>query len=63
MSTPHSPDGEHPSVQTHEPKPLSPLNTDTVLRELFDLLEDYSPVWYTEENHHRAVAALKLAVR
>jgi hypothetical protein len=39
--------------------PLSRLNPATVLRELFELLEDYSPIWYTEENHDRAVAALR----
>ncbi len=30
-----------------------------VLRELFELLEDYGPAWYTQEFHDRAVAALK----
>ena len=30
----------------------------TVLEELFVLLEDYGPVWYTEEHHNRAVNAL-----
>ncbi len=29
-----------------------------VLRELFELLEDYAPIWYTEELHSRAAAAL-----
>lgn len=29
-----------------------------VLEELFLLLEDYAPVWYTEQHHNRAVAAL-----
>ena len=29
-----------------------------VLEELFLLLEDYAPTWYTEEHHNRAVAAL-----
>ena len=29
-----------------------------VLAELFELLEDYAPTWYTEEHHNRAVAAL-----
>jgi hypothetical protein len=29
-----------------------------VLEELFELLEDYAPTWYTEELHNRAVAAL-----
>ena len=29
-----------------------------VLRELFELLQDYAPIWYTEELHNRAAAAL-----
>jgi len=28
------------------------------LAELIALLEDYSPVWYTEEHHNRAISAL-----
>jgi hypothetical protein len=31
-----------------------------VLRELFNLLEQYAPAWYTEEHHNRAVAALRV---
>jgi hypothetical protein len=38
------------------PEPISPV---AVLQELFELLEDYSPVWYSQENHDRAVAALE----
>ena len=30
----------------------------SALRELFELLEDYAPTWYTEEHHNRAIAAL-----
>jgi hypothetical protein len=29
-----------------------------VLEELFELLEEYAPTWYTEEHHNRAMAAL-----
>lgn len=32
--------------------------TNAALRELFELLEDYAPAWYTEEHHNRAAAAL-----
>lgn len=39
----------------HRPKPITPV---AVLQELFKLLEDDSPVWYTQENHDRALAAL-----
>jgi len=31
-----------------------------VLRELFNLLEQYAPAWYTEKHHNRAVAALRV---
>ena len=27
-------------------------------QEMFNLLEEYAPTWYTEEHHRRAVAAL-----
>lgn len=30
----------------------------TALEELFVLLEDYGPIWYTQEHHDRAVHAL-----
>jgi hypothetical protein len=30
------------------------------LQLLFDLLEEYSPSWYTEEHHKQAYAALQL---
>jgi hypothetical protein len=33
--------------------------TREVLQELFQLLEEYAPTWYTEEHHNRAVAALQ----
>jgi len=40
------------------PEPLRVPATRDVLEELFELLEDYAPTWYTEEHHNRAVAAL-----
>jgi hypothetical protein len=39
-------------------RPKNVLSAQTVLRELFLLLEDYAPVWYTKEHHDRAIAAL-----
>ena len=33
--------------------------TREVLEELFQLLEEYAPTWYTEEHHNRAVEALR----
>jgi hypothetical protein len=35
------------------------LDPKIVLKELFELLEDYGPGWYTEDHHDRAVAALR----
>ena len=29
-----------------------------VLREIFELLQDYAPIWYTEELHNRMAVAL-----
>jgi hypothetical protein len=29
------------------------------LKMLFDLLEEYAPMWYTEEHHTHALSALK----
>jgi hypothetical protein len=34
------------------------MQTKAALLELFELLEDYAPVWYSEEHHNRAVQAL-----
>jgi hypothetical protein len=48
----HSRDLDRP--ETHEGVPT----TREVLEELFQLLEDYAPGWYTEQHHNRAVAAL-----
>jgi hypothetical protein len=31
----------------------------TALKELFALLEDYAPIWYTEEHHNLAFDALE----
>ena len=39
-------------------QPGKVLSTKTVLEELFILLEDYAPTWYTLEHHDRAIAAL-----
>ncbi len=38
--------------------PSNSAETNAVLRELFELLQDYAPTWYTEELHNRAAAAL-----
>jgi hypothetical protein len=35
-----------------------PASPEAVLKELFLLLEEYGPQWYTQDHHNRAVAAL-----
>lgn len=35
-----------------------PADARTVLKELFVLLEEYGPTWYTQDHHDRAVMAL-----
>ena len=35
-----------------------PATPRAVLEEVFELLEDYAPAWYTEEHHNRIVEAL-----
>ncbi len=37
---------------------MRPVNPKSVLRDLFELLEEYAPTWYTEELRDRAEAAL-----
>lgn len=46
--------GDLPRMQPDEGIPT----TREVLVELFQLLEDYAPTWYTEAHHNRAVSAL-----
>jgi prephenate dehydrogenase len=49
----HTDDLNHPELELEVP------TTREVLEELFQLLEDYGPTWYTEKHHDRAVAALQ----
>ena len=46
------------SVSRRDTEPEQRPEARVVLAELFELLEDYAPTWYTEELHDRAVAAL-----
>jgi hypothetical protein len=41
-----------PETEHHVP------TTREALEDLFQLLEEYAPTWYTEEHHNLAVAAL-----
>lgn len=46
---------EMPPVKAHQ-SPVSPV---VALRALYQLLEDYGPMWYTQEAHDLASAALR----
>ena len=46
-----------PFDRLHESHPTA----KEALAELIALLESYSPVWYTEEHHNRAMSALQHA--
>lgn len=48
------------TTQNHESEPA---DVKAVLEELFVLLEDYSPAWYTEEQRTRTMNALFCAQR
>lgn len=50
-----SKNGKHVSAAK---EPIAP-SVRTVLEEVFVLLEDYAPLWYTEEQHDRILAALR----
>ena len=52
---------DEPKGSQREESDASPTQLTSiaeVFRELFNLLEQYAPVWYTEEHHNSAVAAL-----
>ncbi len=38
---------------------MAPESAESVLKEIFHLLEEYGPAWYTEELHDRAALALR----
>lgn len=52
--------GRHIAVTSTLTAPNSTVceETNAVLRELVELLEDYAPIWYTEELHQRVTSAL-----
>jgi hypothetical protein len=52
---PNPKDGNHASATKEAIAP----SVRTVLEEVFEILEDYAPVWYTEEQHDRILAALR----
>lgn len=47
------------NVVPTDPKAKKAFGAETVLQELFVLLEDYGPAWYTKRHHDRAIRALR----
>lgn len=43
-----------PATSSFAPAP----DRNDVLRELFELLQDYAPMWYTERHHNQLAAAI-----
>lgn len=58
MSDPESDEATGSHREKSDASPAQLESIAEVFRELFNLLEEYAPVWYTEEHHSRAVAAL-----
>ena len=46
------------SAELKKKRAMNASNIRVVLHELYLLLEDYAPAWYTEEHHRRALNAL-----
>jgi len=51
------PESKQGSGQSERQRQTQSPSEAEVLLELFNLLEQYAPVWYTEEHHNRALAA------
>jgi hypothetical protein len=47
-----------PDLNTHTGKLQQASDPRAALEELFILLEEYGPMWYTQEHHDRALNAL-----
>ena len=58
---PRSPDGKPVPRSGGEKSPDTPFNTVAeAFLESFELLEEYAPIWYTEQHHKRALNALRI---
>ena len=41
-----------------DPRTSTSISPKEVLKEIFELMEEYGPIWYTEELHDRVKVAL-----
>jgi hypothetical protein len=48
-----------PDMTAADPCPASVSSPREVLEEVFELLEEFGPVWYTEDLHNRVLEALR----
>ncbi len=55
MRETHCVSESHAQLEAHREEPVSARD---VLQELYILLEEYAPTWYTQEHHDRALQAL-----
>jgi hypothetical protein len=60
MSDPESDEMSRGQGQKSDVTQTHPAFAEGVFLELFKLLEQYAPVWYTEEHHNRAASALRV---
>ena len=54
---------DKPGPPEGENAKLSDLEFKIVVQaflELFELLQEYAPIWYTEQHHNRALAAYRI---
>jgi hypothetical protein len=49
----------HSNISRLRPQQSNSRTSIELLREMFTLLEEYAPTWYSEDLHNRAVAALQ----
>ena len=57
--TPHQLIPDYRDVDSTESSLSHLSSTREVLQDVFELLEEFGPQWYTKELHDRAVAALR----
>jgi hypothetical protein len=58
MNTKHALE-QSPELISAESRPTNVSDPREVLERVFELLEEFGPVWYTEDLHDRVVEALR----
>lgn len=60
MSGPESDDMTRGQRQKSDASQTELSSVEEAFLELFELLEQYAPIWYREEHHNQAMAALRV---